>query len=52
VEPDGSGTEVTSFLESEAGGFFGKIGDAMASKMYSRQMRSDLENLKELLESS
>lgn len=53
LEPDGDGTKITQYLETaETGGFFGKVGDTMATKMYSRQMRSDLENLKEILESS
>lgn len=32
------------------GGFFGRIGDSVAAKMYARGVRSDLENLKALLE--
>jgi len=53
LEPEGDGTKVTSFIETEdTGGFFGKIGDAMATKMYGRQMRQDLENLKEILETT
>ena len=52
LERDGSGTTVTTFLESQdIGGFFGKLGDPIVAKMYGRQMRSDLENLKEILES-
>ena len=51
LEPDGDGTMVRNFLETDdLGGFFGKIGDAMATKMYTRQMRTDLETLKEILE--
>jgi carbon monoxide dehydrogenase subunit G len=53
LEPDGNGTKLTTFLESDnIGGFFGKLGDPIVAKMYGRQMRSDLENLKEILESS
>lgn len=52
LEPDGDGTRVTTFLESEnIRGFFGKMGDPIVAKMYGRQMRSDLDNLKEILES-
>ena len=51
VEPEGDGTKVTVSLESDnVGGFFGKLADPVVAKMYSRQMRSDLENLKEILE--
>lgn len=53
LEQDGNGTKVTAFLESEnIRGFFGKLGDPIVAKMYGRQMRSDLENLKEILESA
>lgn len=53
LEQEGNGTKVTTFLESGSiGGFFGKLGDPVVAKMYSRQMRSDLENLKEILESA
>jgi hypothetical protein len=34
----------------ELGGFFGKLGDAIVTKMYTRDVRSNLENLKELME--
>jgi hypothetical protein len=34
----------------ELGGFFGKLGDAIVTKMYTRDVRSNLENLKDLLE--
>ena len=51
VEPEGDGAKVTLYLESDnIGGFFGKLADPVVAKMYSRQMRSDLENLKEILE--
>lgn len=32
------------------GGFFGKIGDAIVTRMYERDVASNLEHLKELLE--
>ena len=34
----------------EIGGFFGKLGDALVTRMYSRDVRSNLEKLKVLLE--
>jgi hypothetical protein len=44
-------TRVTIHQEvDEIGGFFGRIGDAMATKMYTRDVRSNLENLKLILE--
>jgi uncharacterized protein YndB with AHSA1/START domain len=47
-----SRTRVTMHQDAqELGGFFGKLGDALATRMYSRDVRSNLENLKELLES-
>jgi uncharacterized protein YndB with AHSA1/START domain len=47
-----SRTLVTYHHEAgEFGGFFGKLGDALATRMYGRDVRSNLENLKELLES-
>jgi hypothetical protein len=47
-----SRTRVTFHQEvGELGGFFGKLGDALVTRMYSRDVRSNLENLKELLES-
>jgi uncharacterized protein YndB with AHSA1/START domain len=47
-----SRTRVTMHQEAgELGGFFGRLGDALVTRMYSRDVRSNLENLKELLES-
>jgi uncharacterized membrane protein len=34
----------------EFGGFFGRLGDAIVTKMYSRDVRGNLENLRDLLE--
>lgn len=45
------GTKVTFHQEvSNLGGFFGKVGDAVVTKMYSRDVRANLESLKILLE--
>lgn len=50
-EPDGDGTLVTFEQEvAELGGFFGRIADPVVTKMYSRDVRSNLESLKILLE--
>jgi uncharacterized membrane protein len=47
-----SRTKVTIHqVTEEMGGFFGKLGDAMAVKLYERDVRSNLENLKLLMES-
>ena len=35
----------------DIGGFFGKLGDAVVTRMYSRDVSSNLEKLKTLLES-
>jgi uncharacterized membrane protein len=46
-----SRTKVTIHQDTkEMGGFFGKLGDAMAVKLYERDVRSNLENLKLLME--
>jgi uncharacterized membrane protein len=34
----------------DMGGFFGRLGDAMVTKMYSRDVRGNLEHLRDLLE--
>ncbi len=50
-EPDGEGTLVTFEQEAaELGGFFGRLADSAVTKMYSRDVRSNLEALKILLE--
>lgn len=50
-EPDGDGTQVTFEQEvPEIGGFFGRMADPVVTKMYSRDVRSNLESLKILLE--
>lgn len=46
-----SETEVTFHQEvDELGGFFGKLGDALVTRMYSRDVKSNLTHLRELLE--
>jgi uncharacterized membrane protein len=46
-----SRTRMTMHQEvGELGGFFGRLGDAMVTKMYARDVRSNLENLKLLME--
>ena len=50
-EPDGEGTRVGFVQEvPELGGFFGRLGDAVVTKMYSRDVQTNLGNLKVLLE--
>jgi uncharacterized membrane protein len=45
------GTKVTWHQESETfGGFFGKLADPLVNRMYSKDVRSNLEKLKELVE--
>lgn len=45
------GTKVTFHQEvPDLKGFFGKVGDAVVTKMYSRDVRANLESLKILLE--
>jgi uncharacterized membrane protein len=36
----------------EIGGFFGKLADPVVTRMYARDVRASLENLKEILESA
>lgn len=50
-EPDGDGTLVRFEQEvPETGGFFGRLSDAVVTKMYSRDVHGNLANLKTLLE--
>jgi len=45
------GTKVTFHQETAAfGGFFGRLADPLVTRMYARDVRSNLEKLKELLE--
>jgi uncharacterized membrane protein len=49
---DDARTRMTIHQEvGELGGFFGKLGDALVTRMYTRDVRSNLDNLKALLES-
>lgn len=48
---DSGTTEVTYRGSTESmGGFFGRIADPIVARMYERDMRANLENLKALLE--
>lgn len=50
-EPEADGCRITFTNEvGSLGSFFGKLADPIVTKMYSRDMRSNLENLKVLLE--
>ena len=50
-EPEGDGCLVTFDQEvGSLGSFFGKLADPIVTKMYSRDVRGNLENLKILLE--
>ena len=50
-EDAGSGTKVSWHQESPTfGGFFGKLADPLVNRMYAKDVHSNLENLKELLE--
>lgn len=51
LEPVDTGTKVIYHLDSEeVGGFFGRIADPIVGRMMSRDTRSNLEHLKDLLE--
>lgn len=50
-EDANGGTKVTWHQESETyGGFFGKLADPLVTRMYVKDVRSNLEKLKELVE--
>lgn len=50
-EPDGDGTRVDFVQEVPSiGGFFGRMSDPLVTKMYARDVRANLGNLKTLLE--
>jgi uncharacterized membrane protein len=50
-EADGDGTMVRFIQEADGlGGFFGRLSDPIVTKMYSRDVRSNLEKLKLLVE--
>lgn len=50
-DADDGRTRVRFHQEATLGGFFGKMGEGLVTKMYSRDIRGNLENLKLLLES-
>lgn len=51
LEPAASGTTVTYRMEAgELGGFFGKIAELLVGRMFARDVRTNLEHLKELME--
>lgn len=53
LSDQGDATEVTyQGATKSMGGFFGKLADPIVARMYERDMRSNLENLKALLEQS
>lgn len=51
-EPEDGGTKATIRCEAESGmgGVFGKFGDGLVTRAYSKQMRANLETLKEIME--
>lgn len=50
-EPDGDGTRVGFVQEVPSiGGFFGRMSDPIVTKLYARDVRANLENLRTLLE--
>lgn len=50
-EDAADGTRVTWHQDTaDFGGFFGKLADPLVTRMYAKDVRSNLENLKELLE--
>ncbi len=50
-EATGNSTRLDWLTESDGfGGFFGKLTESMVVGMYARDLRSDLENLKQLIE--
>lgn len=53
VEETEEGTRLTFYGKTEGmRGFFGKLADPIVARMFSRDMRSNLENLKTILEKS
>lgn len=50
-EDANGGTRFTFHQEAEIpGGFFGKLADPLAARLFAKDIRSNLEKLKELLE--
>ena len=53
LEDVDGGTEVTYHGNAASlGGFFGKLGDPIVTRMHARDIRSNLQNLKDILESN
>lgn len=51
-EEEGDGTRLLFDQEiAEVGGFFGKLADALVTRMYTRDVKANLETLRDLLES-
>ena len=51
-EEEGDGTRLLFDQEiAEVGGFFGKLADTLVTRMYTRDVRANLETLRDLLES-
>ena len=51
-EEEGDGTRLSFDQEiAEVGGFFGKLADPLVTRMYTRDVKANLETLKDLLES-
>ena len=52
LAPAGNGTDFTYRIDAESGlgGVFGKLGDPLVQRAYARTVRTNLANLKELLE--
>jgi carbon monoxide dehydrogenase subunit G len=52
-EPAGNGTTLTYQVDVKSlGGFFGKLSDPVVTRLFGRDVRSNLENLKELVEAA
>lgn len=52
MEDAGEGRTTVTFHQEvdQLGGFFGKLGDALVTRMYSKDVRANLEKAKEILE--
>jgi uncharacterized membrane protein len=51
-QPEGRGTLVVMDAEKVMASLFANLADPLVTKMFSRQLHSDMENLKEIMESS
>ena len=54
LAPDGNGTRFTYRIEAESGlaGLFGRLGDPLVERAQARTVKTNLANLKELLEAT